>query len=87
MSIWGDEHDRKTQVFNDAVEAIEKKYSHIFEDHVNVITGEKPDKLLFQFLTSWDSSAYRIGFRKDTYVPKYIQDEVINAFKSAYSAK
>jgi len=87
MSMWGEDHDRKTAQFDEMVEAIELKYFHLFENEKSPISSKAPDKLHNHFLTTWDSHKRTIGFSKHTYVPKYIQDEVIEAWKSVFSAK
>jgi hypothetical protein len=84
-SIWGEEHDIKMAEFDRQIEAIENKYSYIFADEINRITGEKPDKLVNHFISTWDSTKYGIGFLKDSYVPKHIEKEVIDSFVSIFS--
>lgn len=86
-SLWGKEEDIKTAEFKKAVENIETKYEDIFSDKVNIITGKTPDKLLYQFITTFDGFKRTCDFRKDTYVHKYIQEEVFDAFKSIFSSK
>jgi len=85
--MWGEEHDQKTDKFNEMVEAIETKHISLFENQKSPISGEAPDKLYNHFLTTWDSHKKTIGFSKNTYVPKHVQDEVIEAWKSVFVSK
>lgn len=84
-SIWGEKHDKNMAAFDSVVENIENKYFNIFENQVNRLTNEPPDKLTNQFIVQWDSFKYGIAFLKDTYVPQYIQDEVTSAFVKCFS--
>lgn len=84
-SMWGEEHDNKTAEFNRQVELIEAKHEHIFANQINPLTGKPPAKLAYQFLTTYDGYKNTFGFRKETYVPKHVQDEVTEAFRSVFS--
>ncbi|MCO5949437.1 hypothetical protein [Mucilaginibacter flavidus] len=86
-SMWGENHDKKMAEFELQVEDIEERNFGLFKNQINHISGKAPDKLSHQFLTTWDDRRYTIGFSKHTYVPKQIQDEVINAFKGVFSEK
>lgn len=86
-SMWGEAHDKKMADFDNQIEAIENKYSNIFQDKINRLTGEEPDKLTNHFIVQWDSSQYKIGFQKDSYLPLYVKEEVKTAFISAFSDK
>lgn len=86
-SLWGEEHDNKMLDFDNQVEAIELKYFDVFKDQINRISGKSPDKLRNHFITQWDSQKRSIGFSKHTYVPKYIQDEVIAAWLAVFDTK
>jgi len=87
MTIWGKDYDLKDALFRGKVKDIENKYINLFNDQINPITQKAPDVLENQFLTTYNGHAHTIGFSKETYVPKYIQDEVIDAFKEVFSAK
>jgi hypothetical protein len=86
MSIWGEESDRKEALFYETVDQIQNKYPTVFKNEINPITRESPGKLAYEFLTTHDGYARTIGFNKNTYVPQYIQNEVIDTFKSIFSA-
>lgn len=83
--MWGEDHDLKTEKFNAEVKLIEDKHAHIFANQINLITGKSPDRLAFQFMTTYDGRTHTCGFRKETYVPVNIQEEVYDAFKSIFS--
>ena len=84
-TIWGNELDEKVAEFNRKVEEIELKHIDLFKDKINRITGKALDKLQHHVMTVQDVSYIKIMFVKDTYVPKYIFDEVDAAFKSVFS--
>ncbi len=84
-SLWGEKEAKKTLEFNREIEKIETKYIEVFSDKINVLTGKSPDKLLYQFMTTYDGVIRTCNFRRDTYVPKYIQEEVFEVFNSIFS--
>lgn len=87
MSIWGKGYDDKEDAFNAAVESIEAKYIDVFKNKTNSVTGKAPDRLAYQFLTTYDGQRHTCGFKKDTYVPVNIQNEVYDTFRSIFSDK
>lgn len=85
-SIWGETHDKQISEFGKLVEDIQTKHSTIFEGRVNSDNEEIPDKLRNHYLITYmHDGKIGIGFQKDTYVPKSIQDEVTMAFISIFS--
>jgi len=84
-SIWGEKHDKKITAFEIKVEEIEAKYQNLFNEHVNIITGSPPDKLSNHYILHWDFRGYQIGFRKESYIPDYIQKEVFEHFQQIFT--
>lgn len=87
MSIWGEDEDAKTALFNERVLEIETRNQALFNANVNRINGKSPDSLNMHFMTTFDGYKRTIGFLKSTYIPKNIQEEVIDAFKLVFSDK
>lgn len=86
-SLWGASHDAKIASFEKKVGEIEEKYSGLLSQHKNRITDEVPDKLNNHYILKWDVHSTGIGFHKDTYLPDYVQHEVIDAFKSEFEPR
>lgn len=80
-SIWGASHDEKMANFEKDVAAIQAKHHEIFDIQVNRLTGEAPDDLDNHFLVKWDVDRYRIWFDAQTYIPEFVQEKVIEAFR------
>lgn len=78
-------YNEKEEAFNKSVEEIEAKNSFVFAEAINIITGKKPDKLRNHFLITNDGYKRTIGFERECYIPKAIQDEVLQSFMSHFS--
>lgn len=82
----GDQHDKLKKEFAEKLVAIETKYADILAAKINRYTGKPPDELIEHFYEEHDYKNHKICFRKDSYLPKHIQDEIMVAFVSIFSA-
>jgi|GEM_PF-5964505 len=90
-SLFGKTHDDKMITFDMAISSIEKKYEDQLQVVVDHENKERPDKLSNHYILQWDHFGgsglrYQIGFI-DTYLPRYIQEEITSAFKEVFSEK
>ncbi len=88
-TIWGKSHDDREVQFKEQVEKIEAKHIEYFKDRTNVYGNKEPDKLYFHFVVSSEVSdtgmRYELKPRESSYLPSFIMDEVIEAFKTSFS--
>ena len=89
-SLFGKNHDNKMVAFDAALASIEEKYAIHLRTVVDHENNEIIDKLSNHFQLKWEplpygNLRYGIRFNEDTYIPKFIQEEVISAFKEVFS--
>lgn len=89
-SMWGESHDTNMKSFEGKVDAIELKNQKHLQDVTGLNGNNEPDKLSNHYLIQWEGYnggiRYSIGFRHETYIPKFLQDEVITSFKQVFSS-
>jgi hypothetical protein len=75
----------KDEAFKIAYLKIEEKYINLFKERPSVLKSEPYNRLKENFYTLYTETKNEMSFYKNTWVPDYIQNEVITAFKLAFS--
>lgn len=77
----------KEDLLEKHLNGIEEKYKHIFINHPNLQdANDEHDRIKNHYFIFNNNGSFIFSFREETWIPKYIQDECIDLFKSIMTA-